>query len=74
MVHEEQDCSNLAFGTDTPGRRVGRILAKTFTTALSQENEDTTGTAWSHVVMLSFEAFYLWTLIALLLVLLDTLT
>ena len=65
---------NLAFGTDTPGRWVGRILAKTFTTALSQENEDTTGTAWSHVVMLSFEAFYLWTLIALLLVLLDTLT
>ena len=78
VVHEEQDCSNLAFGTNTPGRWVGRILVKKFlpenTTNWSQDNDDETGTAWSHVVMVSFEACYLWTLIAPLLVLLDTLT
>lgn len=78
VVHEEQDCSNLAFGTNTPGRWVGRILVKKFlpenTTNWSQDNEDKTGTAWSHVVTVSFKACYLWTLIAPLLVLLDTLT
>ena len=78
VVHEEQDCSHLAFGTNTPGRWVGRILVKKFlpenTTNWSQDNEDETGTAWSHVVMVSFKACYLWTLIAPLLVLLDTLT
>ena len=78
VVHEEQDCSNLAFGTNTPGRWVGRILVKKFlpenTTNWSQDNDDETGTAWSHAVMVSFKACYLWTLIAPLLVLLDTLT
>lgn len=42
------------------------------TTNWSWDNEDKTGTAWSHVV--SFKACYLWTIIAPLLVLLDTLT
>lgn len=78
VVHEEQDCSHLAFGANTPGRWVGRILVKKFlpenTTNWSQDNEDETGTAWSHVVTVSFKACYLWTLIAPLLVLLDTLT
>ena len=78
VVHEEQDCSHLAFGTNTPGRWVGRILVKKFlpenTTNWSQDNDDETGTAWSHAVMVSFKACYLWTLIAPLLVLLDTLT
>ena len=78
VVHEEQDCSHLAFGTNTPGRWVGRILVKKFlpenTTNWSQDNEDETGTAWSHVVTVSFKACYLWILIAPLLVLLDTLT
>lgn len=39
-----------------------------------KDNDDETGTAWSHVVMVSFKACYLWTLIAPLLVLLDTST
>lgn len=32
------------------------------TTNWSRDNEDETGTAWSHVVMVSFKACYLWTL------------
>lgn len=52
VVHEEQDCSNLAFGTNTPGRWVGTILVKKFLP------ENTTKTMTTKLVLLGH--MWLW--------------